>query len=387
MAEDRFPQAVVRSTATGPASLTVGCPSGLANRLRVLASGLAWQRLTGRRFTLLWPRNAPCSAAFTDLFEPMACVEEHPEHAVLQLPAVGSYLFAPMGDLGRSTAPHLAFRCSGWLVPPRLSPFASLVARLLPQAPATFTQQHARVLELAARELESLRPRQVVMERVEQCVARHFRPTMIGVHLRRGDLLVQRPDVWAEPERMIATVWEQLRRHPQAGVFLATDDGAPDPYNGTESCPEGLVARFGQEFGPRFVTTSPGSLDRRRPEAIQDALVDLLLLRRTDLVVGTEASSFSELAAFGRGVPLVTCRGRDPGPWCRRFTLMQPLLLAAGVLRYGRLVPFPVLRAHLRVRWQKSWREALRNPAVWAIWVRASRHARRKASGCRRRQG
>lgn len=348
----------------GSATLTVGCPSGLANRLRVLASGLAWQRLTGRRFTLWWPRCAPCAAGFTDLFEPLACVEECPEQAVLDLPAVGSYLFAPMGDLGLCTEPHVAFRCSGWLVPPRLSPFATWMAGLLPQAPAPFTTQHAQVLELAASELERLRPRPAVLGRVEHVVSRSFRRPMIGVHLRRGDFSAVRPDALAEPDRVIAAVREQLRRFPGAGVFLATDDGAPDPYSGGETRAQGVASRFRRIFGSRLVTSTPRSLDRGLPEAIEDALVDLLLLRRTDAVVGTEASSFSELAAFGRGVPLVLCRGRNPGRWVRRLTLVEPLVLGAGVLRYGRLAPYPVLVAHWRSRWRQSRRKALRNPAV-----------------------
>jgi hypothetical protein len=56
-------------------------------------------------------------------------------------------------------------------------------------------------------------------------------------------------------------------------------------------------------YGPRVVATVPRTLDREAPAAIQDAVVDLWLLRATQLLVGTRGSSFSGLALFGREVP------------------------------------------------------------------------------------
>ena len=53
------------------------------------------------------------------------------------------------------------------------------------------------------------------------------------------------------------------------------------------------------------VTPKPRSLDRHTPEAIEDALIDLWLLRSTDFFVGTVGSSFSEMAMFGRAVPAI----------------------------------------------------------------------------------
>jgi hypothetical protein len=56
-----------------------------------------------------------------------------------------------------------------------------------------------------------------------------------------------------------------------------------------------------------LVWMSPRSLDRQTPEAVQDALVDLWLLRSTDYFVGTYRSSFSEMAVVGRSIPHILC--------------------------------------------------------------------------------
>ena len=41
-------------------------------------------------------------------------------------------------------------------------------------------------------------------------------------------------------------------------------------------------------------------------------LGDLLLLRLTDCIIGTQGSSFSVMAAFGRPVPAIACRSANP---------------------------------------------------------------------------
>jgi hypothetical protein len=48
--------------------LTVCSAGGLANRLKVLTSGLALAEATGRAFRMLWPLHASCTAPFATLF-------------------------------------------------------------------------------------------------------------------------------------------------------------------------------------------------------------------------------------------------------------------------------------------------------------------------------
>lgn len=340
----------------GHRTLTVGCPSGLANRLRVLLSGLAWERLTGRRFSLLWPCNAPCSAAFHQLFAPLPSIQLAAEDHVMALPAVGSYLFTPMFDIAQCPDEHLRFRSSSWLVPPKLSGASAFVARLLPRAPAAFTATHAQVLQLVAELFSQLQPCAEIVESVEAFRARHFRDRMIGVHIRRGDFGAQRPDALADLKQIETAVARYLDEMPDAGILVATDDGAVNPYTAQPTAAESVVQRLKRTFGGRVVSTQPRSLDRREPVAVQDALVDLLLLRATHAFAGTADSSFSELAVLGRQMPRVSCRAANPMRWFWRLTLIEPLVVAAGVLRFGRLAPFPVLVAHHKAELRKLLR-------------------------------
>lgn len=101
---------------------------------------------------------------------------------------------------------------------------------------------------------------------------------------------------------------------------LKTFDGAVHQYSGRVLAAEGVRAAFSRRYGARVVYTTPRSLDRREPAAIEDALVDLWLLRDTGFLVGSASSSVSEMAAFGRNVPVTVCRAES---WSRHITPLR----------------------------------------------------------------
>jgi hypothetical protein len=79
------------------------------------------------------------------------------------------------------------------------------------------------------------------------------------------------------------------------------------------------------------VWRAPRSLDRAQKQAIQDAVVDLWLLRSTDAFVGTLDSTFSELAAYGRHVPTLLA---GPDDW--RYRVATRVLTMTGIARLMR---------------------------------------------------
>jgi hypothetical protein len=289
-------------------TLTVYSTSGLANRLRVLASGLALAEASGRTFRMLWARTPTCAAAFRELFAgewPVTDLDR-PErgwrasHLPLHLPSRSAVSVS-------DPRPEIFLGANGWLVDVR--------------EPSTQPELSARCAQLLAR----LDPLASLSARMAEFRRQHFRPTMIGVHLRRGDFLRHRPDTVGNTEAALAAVERFLVTAPDAGILLCTDDGAADPRT-REASREGVREIMRARFGDRVVFTSPRSLDRGTPEGVQDALVDLWLLRSTQMVVGTRASSYSALAAFGRGVPLVMAAGPTPA-----YRSIERLVRVTGV--------------------------------------------------------
>jgi hypothetical protein len=132
-----------------------------------------------------------------------------------------------------------------------------------------------------------VRPR--LRRRIDEFAA--ARP-VLGVHVRRGD------NAWARshvPAALFpAVVGPALAGlGPDAVLFLCSDDPAA----------EGLL----REHFPGRVVTHPkhvSPLDRgTSAEAVEDALVEMCLLARTDRIVRTPSSTFSQCASWLGRVP------------------------------------------------------------------------------------
>ena len=326
-----------------PTSLTVGGTVGLANRLRVLLSGKALAELTGREFTMLWPRTPACGASFGELFENKWNVVEVSAQAAAALPLYGGYRGRSLPDLAaRAALPP--FAAVDWLVPrdaswrTRLARNGSLVQ---------VTGLHAAVMRRAEELLSELRPLGELAARV-RALHTGFRPAMIGVHLRRGDFNEHRSDVTNNTAIVLDQVDRWLRAVPEAGILLCTDDGATDYRTGTPTAREGVRAVFARRYGSRLLTSEPRSLDRQSVVGVQDALVDLWLLRRVDLFVGTRRSSYTELATFGRTIPRRELgMGRRRHRWMR-YTGVEAGIIGVGWMVFRRPLPAPIVLRQLR---------------------------------------
>jgi hypothetical protein len=106
------------------------------------------------------------------------------------------------------------------------------------------------------------------------------------VHIRRGD---NSASIQVSPlELFLERMRIEVERESETRFFLATDDAATE---------QTVKERF-----PGRVTTRDKSFARNRARGVQDALVDLLVLSKCSLILGSYWSSFSQTAAeMGRG--------------------------------------------------------------------------------------
>lgn len=279
--------------ATVSNTLSVAASWGLCNRLPVLLSGMALAEATDRRFEMLWARTHACAALFSELFaNAWPVLDASPvdvEYYRRQYRPRG-----PLPDLQASDVADLrAWSCT-WLLAPDRFP------------------RHRQLFARCGELFEELKPVRTIQERIDEFQAANFRRHMIGVHLRRGDLQLAAPLVAANTRCAIDVVDRYLVDLRDAGILLCSDDGALHSASGKTIPTEGVHAGFRQRYGDRVVFTRPRSLDRRDPLAIQDAVVDLWLLRQTDCLVGTFGSSFSGMAAFARSIPVTMCQSQHP---------------------------------------------------------------------------
>jgi hypothetical protein len=271
-------------------TLIVSSPGGLNNRIRVLISGIALAESAGRKFAMLWIDNPACGATFDVLFQNKWQVIH-----ISALPAEPvSFHFSKWSNkrlklLLEDSRQHITLRSYSWFI--------------MPEGKTAYASIQRRCLQL----LNELQPIESILTRIESFRAVHFSPTMIGVHLRRGDFNRCRPHFCQNTSMAFRVVDRFLEYDPTAGILLCTDDGAVDPKTGKPTTAEGVHAMFVERYGKRVVCSAPRSLDRQTPEAVQDALVDLWLLRSTNYFVGTYGSSLSGMAVVGRSIPRILC--------------------------------------------------------------------------------
>jgi hypothetical protein len=312
-------------TAPSRWDLTVYSRSGLSNRLKVLLSGLALAQATGRRYAMRWLTH-PMSSPFDRLFQ-----NEWNVRADVPLD------YRRMIDPSWQAFPDLTQAHNDWVI---VHHYDWLIQ------PARYPH-HAALEERCASLFRELAPAPALQERIDRFRTNFFRAKMIGVHLRRGDFLFYRQDVVNNMAPTMETVDHWLDQAPEAGILLCTDDGAKDPFASRQIPFEGVAAQFARRYGARVVVNTPRTLDRRQPEATEDALVDLWLLRSTDWFVGTEGSSFSEMAVFGRAVPYVltaapTQRYASQVRWLKRCGLFG-VLARVSQYEFGCLVAYPLI--------------------------------------------
>ena len=113
----------------------------------------------------------------------------------------------------------------------------------------------------------------------------------IGVHIRRSGYIYSINN--SPTELFINYMNNEIKADDNAMFFLATDSLSD----------ENVIKDI---FGDRIITHKKTSFDRKTPQAIKDALVDLYCLSKCSKIIGSYLSSFSETASEINGIGLET---------------------------------------------------------------------------------
>jgi hypothetical protein len=296
---------------------------------------MALAQATQRSFTMLWKPSAACGSSFESLFENRWNVSQDVPFDEQHAYDFSHYAWNHFPDLTQASETNVYVRHFGWLYQHTRYP-------------------HHAPIEAAAKqlmcELTLIPPLQ---ERVQDFRRACFRPTMLGVHYRRGDLMRWRPDTTNNLNMAVEAIDRILAEHPDAGILVCTDDGAPNPYTRQAVPSQRVLSHMQARYGNRVVSTGAQTV-RDSETAIQDAVVDLFLLRSTDFFIGTLGSTFSEVAAFGRMIPVIFAAGATDS-YARREHVLKRLgllgwLKQAAHREYGKDVPYPFLFLKYRHR-------------------------------------
>lgn len=264
---------------------------GLGNRMRVLACAVTMMETLPGRLDVVWFRHSGLNAAFSDLFEPVdgerlrlregslldALLLERPRRNNLWVPRMFQRLLFRARLYEQYVTPlfRQGFDFRAWAS--RGNVYMATYTRFFPYEPATLRRLFVPVPRLR--------------ERIDGCCVA-FTAHTVGVHVRRTD----HADAIAESplELFFEKLDAEMARRSDTRIYLATD---------SEDVKEEMKARYGQRL-----MCSGKQADRTSLAGIEDGVVEMFVLARTQKIYGSYLSSFSEIASELGGVPLEVVR-------------------------------------------------------------------------------
>lgn len=262
--------------------------AGLCNRMRVIASAYACARELGYPARVLWCGcNRDCKVRFDSLFQPV----DLPDLTVVETDALSSntsskrYLYLPA--LLRHLRYVKVYENYNFRNPGNRPGLKEQIARDNPSKRFAIYSMHQCGPNFPLKRL--FRPKPDIERRVDALFPEGAGP-VIGVHIRRTDHLeaIRHTSVSRYEEVMA----EEIEASPEVRFFLATDD--PD-----------IKQRLLDRFGEDRIITARTALRRDSKEGMEGAVLDLFALSRTDKIIGSYYSSYSEIAAELGGIELV----------------------------------------------------------------------------------
>lgn len=264
--------------------VTYHCPSGLANRLRLHCIAQAYAMYTGRRLLVEWERNHVCHAQFHDLFDSeLQSVEQLPLLERLSL-FVDRKLSCH--QFGRGSLP------GGYDVT-MLPDVSDRIVHFRADTEASI-DNGSRMGSYKERVISSLTPIAEVTDRVDQFMERMDKKCfLVGIHIRMGDFVRKYGDGLPPLKRYIDIATYIVQSCPEVQFILVSDGGNK------------VIHAIQNELGDVVQMRCGMENSRTSVKGLKDALTDMVLLSKCDIVIGTPDSSFSAFGALLGNVPLI----------------------------------------------------------------------------------
>ncbi|MEI6789988.1 MAG: hypothetical protein WCK42_02275 [Myxococcaceae bacterium] len=251
---------------------------GLGNRLRALASGYALAKQTGRTFVIDWQASSDeVPVSFNDLFKNEIST---PEKQTLHLNRARKI---NVNSLGRDGLVEISVDKDDAARVIQIESYFRFINEGL-----SFDDIQKDYVDFL-KKLSPVAEIENTVEKFSESLSDVSIENRIGVHFRSFTLpsdsnFKAKNPLEVRRTTMLNVMEEQSRQGQQTYFFVATDD------------PEMLLL-MKQKFGSKIISREK-TVDRSTLGGMQDALADWYLLARTNRVIGTIDSSFSDEAAF-----------------------------------------------------------------------------------------
>jgi hypothetical protein len=235
--------------------------AGMGNRLRSLVSGLCAAEELGRPLKIIWPYEPSCGVSFAQLFD----------LAATKLPSWvsvdASVSVAAKQQMCLTTADWDKQKTNSGII------YIKSYGQFYTSNPSRFLYW-----------LQSLQAYPIIIEGLDAIFA-SAKNKVVGVHIRRGD---HTKAIALSPTKDFIQV---MRMYPATTFFFVASDSDAERKT--------LERAF-----PGRILTAAKNLSRDNPVGMVDSLRDFIGLARCSEILGSDGSSFSEIAALYGGCPL-----------------------------------------------------------------------------------
>lgn len=265
--------------------------AGLCNRIRVIDSCISVQKNNPKEgaIKMIWKRNELLNCPFDALFEAIENID-----IVKSNPHLSYFLFYQGNSI-----PNLKHKIKKHIYSFLNKNYKYFDDSSIQEVAYNYdfwnNSKHSFVIHSCigfySPELQnssSFRPVQKLQKLINTEIAKFSKPTT-GIHIRRTDNLKSIDK--SLTGLFIKQIEDSLNEDENQLFFLATDDKKEEDI---------LKSRFGKYI----LTQENKDLKRDSQKGIEDALVDLYSLSKTNLIWGSYWSSFSKVAAGLTKIPL-----------------------------------------------------------------------------------
>jgi len=271
--------------------------AGLANRLRVIESGLSLARSLDQPLRVVWVTDSEMVANYEDLFEPADLFEvcHRDEYRYVRSSfSLRGWKKAASRLINRFYGIDLAF--SDLDITPLIESNQIDLAESCRNKNVYFLT--CKRFYLFSYNYSWLRPLPEIQQRVDDFRRRIGNHRCVGLHIRRTDSV---KSIELSPDSLFEEAIElELERDPATVFFLATDDSTTQE-------------RIVEKYAATRIMVQRKLFGRDSVEATQDALVDLLSLASCQKLYRSYWSAFSDTAAILSGAETVICRIEHDG--------------------------------------------------------------------------
>lgn len=268
--------------------ITIEPTGGLANRMRVIASGIWLKDQLSTGLTVVWNLNDELNCPFGDLFEPLTGV------SIIAKPTKYYRLRRsnqPTGFAQSKTKAINALLGIDYCI--QEIDFHELIWPGKLDILETAKKNKHLYIQTCQEFGDNLyafklfKPISQLLAGIQKTTA-SFGPDAVGVHIRRTDNTFS---IQHSPLDLFTEAMQQaIDVRPETTFYLSSDDAE-------------TKATLIEIFGERIITQNKKT-DRKSVAGVQDAILDMYCLAATQSILGSYWSSFSDVAARINNIPL-----------------------------------------------------------------------------------